>query len=196
MALADIIRRIEDDARIEADAVVARASNEAAAHLAEAAQHTKEEVDRLVLNARKEAEAAASTRIAAARLAARDEALRARRALLDEALQAVVDAIAALDDDDYVRLLGERLVAGARTGDTVSLGRADATREEALRAFVAAHPTELSLEWTDAPAPVERGVVLSAARTSLEITPRTLVEARRADVEAMLAAALFGNMEA
>ncbi len=193
MALADIINRIEGDAEREAHRVVRDAEELSARRASETLERARAQAERTRERIRRETEVEAATRVAAARLAARDEALRERRALVEEALAAVVTSLEALPDEEFARFLAAAIAREARSGDVVSLAPADQSLRETIRGIVEKSAPGLELEWSEKPAPLERGALVTGGRTRAEITARALVDACRGDLEVTVASSLFGS---
>jgi vacuolar-type H+-ATPase subunit E/Vma4 len=197
MALADIIGRIESDAAAEAGALLKAARAQASDIIAEAESIADREAAELVRNAEAEARARAETMRANARLAVRDEALLAKRSVIDRALAEVEARIAGLPDGQYAALIAREVAQQARGGDTVRVASPDALRLSALAAAVQeATGRDLGLVFSPEPAALEHGVVLETDRVSSEVSPRSIVEARREHLTAMAADILFGTKEA
>jgi len=192
MALADIIGRIESDAGAEARAVLESARARAAGIIAEAEAAAARSAEEHVAAAERDARSEAQTLLANARLTARDEALAAKRALIDRVLAEAEERLVALPDTDYLALIARGVARQARGGDTVRIAPADAVRLAGLpEAADAAAGRPLELRVSDEPAPLDRGVTLSRDRVSSEVSARSLVEARRDQLVALVASVLF-----
>ena len=197
MALADIINRIETQAREEAQ----RIEQETAARLADIRQDAEQSAERqrhsAIAKATRQAEADAATLVAAAKLTVRDESLTRKRALVDEAIARVVEQIKALPDDRYVRFMARRIADSARPGDTVSVAASDRHRVEAISRELVQIAPGLTVVWSDEPAEeLDRGAVIAGDRVRSVVSPESAVEAIRSDLEVRLSGALFGNGEA
>ncbi|MBF4510432.1 MAG: hypothetical protein ISP10_08175 [Aeromicrobium sp.] len=196
MALRDIIGRIEADAGAEARAVLDAARERAEAIVAEAEAAAEHEATDLIAARERDALSEAQTLEAGARLEARDAALTTKRSLIDEVLADVERRLVSLPDDEYLRLIARGVAVQARGGDTVRVAEADAGRLRALPAAAdeaagRAHGLTLGSE----PAPLEHGVMLYADRVSSEVSPRSLLDARRDHLTAMVAGLLFADPE-
>ncbi|GAB4289051.1 MAG: hypothetical protein Kow0067_14870 [Coriobacteriia bacterium] len=195
MALADIIGRIESDAGHEARAV----SEAAAARAAEIISAAEDEAERLRADALeravREAEAEAATIAANARLTARDRALAAKRELVEAVLARAAEELEALPAEEYARLIAAGVVDAARGDDVVRVAGADRGRLAGLADVVATVASQrgrrLDLTFSDEPAPLEHGVMLESHRVSAEVSVRAMIEARRAELMALAASALF-----
>jgi vacuolar-type H+-ATPase subunit E/Vma4 len=194
VAIDDIVTRIAADARDEGDALLdaARADAERARGdgRARADARTASEAARGAA----EAERDAATLLANARLAARDALLTARQALDGEALQRVEAALIGSDDDRYAALLVRGIAEAADGCSSLRVGTADADRlRRTLPKALAAAGVALRID--DAPADIERGVVLSGDRVRVEVSAAAMLKARRDDLLAEVDAALFGKGE-
>lgn len=191
MALADIINRIEADAAAEAAQLLADADARASEALDTAGREAGEQAARIRANAERDADQEVATRLAGARLAARDKELIARRTLIDEAMIALSAAVEALPAEEYARFIGTRIASSVRSGDSVVVGTEDATLVAAVRAAVETAAPGVELVWPSETAPFARGALVSSPRTRFEVTPRSVIESQRAELEIRLARALF-----
>lgn len=196
MALADILTRLASDAAEESAEIARQAEERAEAMLAAArADAARASADALE-RAKREATAEAQTLRATARLAARDTALAARGELVAEVLDGVADALAALPDDEYAAFFARAVADAARGGETVLVAPADRERlAQRLRAALSAQAPSLALEFSDEPAPIERGVYLRGERVSVDLSVDAVVAARRDELAMKVAAILFGERE-
>jgi vacuolar-type H+-ATPase subunit E/Vma4 len=196
VALADIIRRIEQDAADGSGRIIAEAQERADALIAEARVKAESQYAARIESARRMAESRAATKVASARLIARDGALAAKRRLVDESLERVLASLAEMPMDDYARMLAATIADRARDGDTVRFASTDSAVARSVRDAVAVDAPDLSVEWSEEPASIDRGAVLEGRRTRLEVSPRSLIEERRDQLVHVLAGLLFGEEEA
>lgn len=192
MAIDDIVARIDSDAQAEAGALLdaARAASERT--IAEATDRAESRAAQARERGRSAAEREASTLRAAARLAARDRMLAARQELVAEALKRVEAELAALPDAEYARLLARELARTSIPSGVLYLGHADAARlRAALPAALSA--AGIDVEIAEASADIERGVVLVGDRVRIEVSPASIIEADRGELEAEVDRALFGE---
>ncbi len=192
MAIEDIVGRIEGDAAAEGAALLAAAHADAERMLAEAGARADARAAHALEAGRSKAEREAATIVAGARLAARDASLAARQAQGVEALSRLEAALVALPDDRYAALLVRELSSSPLPAGVVRLGSADTARlGAALPAALSAAGLTLTIDGGDAG--IERGVVLVGDRVRIEVSPASLVYARRADLESRADRALFGE---
>lgn len=193
MALADIIARLHADAEAEA-AAIKTAGDE---RVAEALAAARAKADAILADATELAETVASresaTVVVNARLRARDEAVAARRALIEKALNQAADAIAELPDERYALVLAKRIAQTAGGGETVSFGRLDAGRADAVMRAVKESAPQLLLTQSGEPAPFDRGVLLTGDRKRVDLSLGSLVDERRDELELAVAGVLFGE---
>lgn len=189
MAIDDIVGRIAVDAQDEAEVLLAAARADAERRTSEARMRADARTAAERASARSALEREAATLLANARLAARDAMLTARRSLDDEALSRVEETLVSLDDVRYASLLAREIAASAEGCTSLRVGSADAVRlMRSLPAALAAAGVALPID--EAPADVERGVVLLGDRLRVEVSAAAIVDARRdallADVDALL----------
>ncbi|HEY5548042.1 MAG TPA: V-type ATP synthase subunit E family protein [Coriobacteriia bacterium] len=189
MAIDDIVTRIAGDAQDESGALLAAARADAERTTSEARARADARAAASLVRARADADREETTLLANARLAARDAMLSARRALDDEALARVEEALLSLDDERYVTLLAREIVVSAEGCTSLRLGSADPDRlRRTLPAALKAVGVTLAID--EAPADVERGVVLEGDRLRVEVSAAAIVASRRdallADADALL----------
>ncbi len=190
MAIADILKRIDSDAKSESDAIIAEAEREAAETLAAAKKRAVAESERMLERARSEAENEASTRLAAARLSARDRLLAVKQDLVEQVLGDVAVQIEGLPDDEYTELIAEEVAKIARENERLLIGEADHKRLS-KHLPVALKKSGVKLDIDGATEEIQRGVILSGERVRAEVSPQALVDASRDRLTSLIADALF-----
>lgn len=193
MALADIIERIESDARAEAESIIAAAEERAGTVLAGARDRANTAKDDTLSAAERAAKRDAETIVVNARLRARDSLVAAKRDMIDTALRDAAEVVASLDDDAYAGFLARYITAAARGGETVSFGAKDAGRASKVMARVAESAPGLDLRQGEPAAAFDRGVVLTGSRVRVDLSLHALVEDRRDELESTAASVLFGE---
>jgi len=197
VALADILNRIDVDANSEAQAVVDAAQAETDRLLEDARSQADDAADALVRAAAREASLEAQTMLANARLQARDSLLSAKREVLDRALVLLEERIVGMTDAGYTEFLARAIVAAARGGERVMVAAADATRLAGLSAAVAANAGgSLVLVYDDTPSDIEHGVMLLGDRDSVDLSIAGIIDGQREELLMRLAARVFGDEEA
>lgn len=192
MALADIIRRIERDAAAEAAGIIKAAEDGAALLVSEAIASASARGERSLAAAERAAEEEARTRLAGARLRGRDRMLAERRELIDRVLRTTVERISSLPDEEYAALLARGVARMARGDERVAPGRLDADRlRETLPAALRAAGSTAIVG--DVESSLDHGVQLEGVRMRVVISPTTIVESRRAELESLANDALFGD---
>jgi len=194
VAIDDIVTRIAADARDESQVLVDAARSDADRIRADAVARAEARTAGEAVKGRADAERDAATLLANARLQARDALLTARYALDAEALAAVEAALVALDDDRYAALLARGIAEAADACDSLRPGTADVDR---LRRALpgALKVAGVALQVDDAPADIERGVVLSGDRVRVEVSAAAMIQARRDELLSQVDAELFGKDE-
>jgi vacuolar-type H+-ATPase subunit E/Vma4 len=190
VAIEDILARIAADAGSEAAAILAAAQDDARRVVGEA--KARSDADAAVVRAREHARAAAeaSALTAGARLRARDAALTARVGLAQEALRGAVDALVALPDAEYAALIARGVAQAGAGGGTVLVGGDDASRLRPVLAKALA-AEGVTLPVGDGRPDVARGVVVIGDGLRVEVSPASLVEARRDELLALADGLLF-----
>lgn len=194
MALVDIIGRIESDAGAEAGLILERAREHAEGMIAQAESEAAASAAARISAAERDARAEGETLEANARLSARDAALTAKRELVDRVLAEAEVRLIALPDAAYVALIARAVAHQARGGDTVRIAAADRGRLKGLAdAVTRVAGRDLGLVFADEPARLEHGVTLAADRVSSEVSPSSLLDAKRDRLIATVAGILFGD---
>lgn len=197
MALADVLDRILADAQSEAQAVTDEATAQAAGLMDAARERAEKRSARTLADAERDARRQAQTIAAGARLEARDAALAAKGALIERALAGVREHLAALPPGEYAAFLAREIVAAARGDERVLVAPDDRERLAGLAAAVKAEAAsagrQISLTFSDEPAPVAHGVVLRGERDSVDLSVAGIVEARKDALSMRLASALFDD---
>lgn len=192
MALADIIKRIDRDARAEADALVLAAEQEADTLRRQAQESGQTVLTELVARAEREAAEESRTRLATARLRGRDRILAEKRVLIGRVLDAATEQLIALPDDRYGALLAREVARAARGGERLRPASAEAERlRDVLPAALEAAGADVTL--AEPTADIERGVMLEGNRMRVEISPVSLVASDRSRLEEVVSDVLFGS---
>jgi len=194
VALADILKRIDADAKGESDAIIAEAEREAEEMLAEAKKRAAAHSEQMLARARDEADNEASTRLAAARLDARDRMLGVKQDLVERVLKDIVSRIEGLPDDEYAALIAREVADIARGDERLLVGEADHSRlskslPKALK------EAGVKVEVGDSTKEIKHGVMLQGDRVRADVSPQALVDANRDRLTSLVADALFGNGE-
>jgi vacuolar-type H+-ATPase subunit E/Vma4 len=193
VAIADIISRIADDARAEADGIIASAKRRAAEREAEVRAQATREAKRLADLADEQARVEAGTLLANARLSARDRLLSAKRERAEAVLESVRERIESLPDGEYAQLIARRVAASALPGQIVRVAPADRDRLATLGSLLGAAGVDVRVD--DEPAEAARGVVLEGGGVRVDVSPASLIATRRDELLHLAAEALFGNKE-
>ena len=194
MAIADILTRIEDDAKAEADAILAAARERAEAVESRARSAAEHEAARLKTKADIDARSEAATLLANARLAARDALLGAKKDLADRVLDGVRERVEALPDAEYAAFIADGIAAVALSGQRVRVAAADRQRLASLGSLLAARGIELIL--TDEVADLPRGAYVEGDRVRVEVSAAATIADRHAELLPVVVAGLFGEQEA
>ncbi|MGI6307583.1 MAG: V-type ATP synthase subunit E [Dethiobacteria bacterium] len=114
-----ISRRILDDARAQAEKIVAEAAGKASAILAEAEKEAGKRKEQILERAQKEAEEQKRRILGIAQLDARKEILAAKQELIEETFEQAVARLVNLEEAAYLDYLRQMLLASMKTGEEV-----------------------------------------------------------------------------
>ncbi len=192
MALADILRKIAEDAAREADAIVLEAEQAADEVRAQARTAATAKHERIVAEARERAEAGARTRLARARITARDSALAARREMVERVRAEAVARLEARPAPQYAALIATEVARFARGGERLHIAEADRERlESELPAALAAAGADVEVAGvTDA---ISHGVLLAGDRVRTEISVAAIVAEHADTLTTRIAEVLFDD---
>jgi len=194
VAIGDIVTRIAADARDEGDALLDAARADAERVRGDASTRADARTASEAARGIADAERDAATLLANTRLAVRDALLTARQALDREAIERVEAALIGSDDERYAALLARGIAEAVGACNSLRVGTADADRlRRSLPKALAAAGVALRVD--DAPADIERGVVLLGDRVRVEVSAAAMLKARHDDLLAEVDAALFGKGE-
>jgi vacuolar-type H+-ATPase subunit E/Vma4 len=194
VALADILKRIDRDTESEAGAIISTAKEQADRARDEARREAAAYVDAALDRAQREVADEARTRLASARLRGRDRVLTEKRVLIERVLADAVGQLEELPDERYAALIAREIAAAARGGERVRLARRDSARlADPLAAQLRERGVDVQVAGdTD---DVAAGVVLVGERMRVEISPASLMQTRRVQLEAHVTEVLFGEKD-
>jgi V/A-type H+-transporting ATPase subunit E len=191
VAIADIITRIEDDARAEADAIISAARERADAVRERARIDAEREAERIVERTLTQAKVEADTLLANARLAARDSLLAAKKDLAERALTEAETRLESLPDDEYAALIAREVAKVAVPGQRVRVSAADGSRLSTLDALLRDAGVDVTVE--DGSADVDRGVCVEGDGVRVEVSAASYIAEHRADLLHVAVGVLFSG---
>jgi len=191
VAIADIITRIEDDARAEANVITGAARERAEAVEARARAEAEREASLIIERAIAQARVEAATVLANARLTARDSLLAAKKDLAERALAEVRTRLEDLPDDEYASFIARRVAKVAVPGQRVRVAAADRSRLETLGSLLDGAGVDMAV--SDEPADIERGVYVEGDGVRVEVSPASYIAERHAELLQVAVKALFGG---
>lgn len=112
-----IIKRIEDEAKAEADAILAEAVQKAKAITDSAASETEALVDKIEKEAENQAQETRRRRLAVAEMEARKAALAQKQRIIDEAFDLALQDLAALPEAEIEALVTPMVLEAAEGGE-------------------------------------------------------------------------------
>jgi len=197
MAVEDIIKKISEDARSEADALLSFARAEADA-IREKAQRQADELKAEMTQKAQERAKEHGARIEMlATLEFRKEILRAKKKLIEEALKKAEDTIRNFARDDYLSFLrfiilsevdsgNEEIILSAAHRDLLTPDFLDGLNNEL-------GPSKGNLRLSEETGDFSGGVILRDGRKETNLTLKSLIESERDKLEPFVANILFGE---
>jgi len=193
MAVEDILKKIESDAREAALAIVAEMEREAETVLDGARTKAAREKERLKARAEQRAAEERNRIMTLAKLSARRDLLSEKQRLIDEVFAGAREKMIALGRDDYRRAMRAYLIDNVESGDEeVVVAEGDdridqAFLDEVSREIGRGGGLRLSKERR----PIGGGFVLVSGRTEVNCALDTILRAARERLETEVAGILF-----
>ncbi|HHT46131.1 MAG TPA: hypothetical protein GX004_02410 [Firmicutes bacterium] len=194
-----ICRRILADAREKAEKISAEAANKADDILSGAEKEAEKRREQILGRAQKEAEEQKRRILGIAQLDARKKMLAAKQELIDEAFKQALDALLNLDEQTYLAVLQEMLLASIKTGDEVIiLSPRDKDRIpelfwKELNSKLAATGIKSKLSISEEVAEISGGFILQSGGIEMNNSFNSLLEMHRDELEMEVAAILFNE---
>ena len=195
MAVDDILKRIEADARTEAERIVAERQKEGEAVLDEARRKRDALKEKLGARARQRADEARNRIVTLAKLAARRELLNEKQRLIDRAFDGAREKVLAMSREEYRRLIRGLLERAVEDGENeVIVDTGEDRIDQAFLDDVARNLGESTkLRLSSARRPIGGGFVLRRGRTETNQALDTILRDARERLETEVAAILFGG---
>ncbi len=193
MALADIKKRIETDAKNEAEKILEKAEKQAK-EIREKAQEeikkTQEEYDRKL---EKEKPEIFERRKIVARLDVQKMELGARRKLIDQVFDSAVEKLQKMEDAEYEQFISKLLKKALSEGKgTVIPGKEEKLiTKEWLRKFNEENKTDIELSKESSPA--KGGFIYRVGDVDINCTFGVLLDNLREELEAEVVKSLFSD---
>ena len=194
MALDDILRKIESDAKQDASALVDEGRREADAVLAAARARAEAERARLESIAAQRADEERNRIVTLAKLSARRDLLAEKQRLIERVFDETHKRLAAMPADAYRQFIKSALLSSVETGDEeVVIGEDESRIDQAFlddvsRAIGGGAKLVLSSERRR----IDGGFILKRGKTETNSTLATIIRAAREEYESEVAAILFG----
>ncbi len=195
----NIIRRIADEARQEADSVLSEANAKAKELERAAAAETDAEIERIEREAEEKAAELRRRRLAVAEMEARKDILAQKQAMLDEAFAGALTKLSSLPDSAAAALLTPLVVEEADGNETLVVTKKDrALYEKSLLASLnkalikAGKPGKLTLSKNSGS--FAGGLVLVSDVLEKNISFEALLRGVREESEKAIGELLFGEV--
>jgi len=199
MALEDILRKIEEDARREADKILSEARARAEEILHSAEQEAERIRENLLEEARREAQTHKSRLISMAQLDMRKEILQEKQNLIDQVFQIALERLLRMEDEEYRELIREMLKQVVEHGDEeIILCERDKPRIS--QGFIQALNKELESEGklgklsiAEETGDFSGGFILRRGKIELNNSFDALLQAAKDEMRSELSQILFGE---
>ncbi len=199
MALEDILRKIEEDARREADKILSEARARAEEILQGAEREAEQTRQNLLEEARREAQTHKSRLISMAQLDMRKEILQEKQSLIDQVFQRALERLVGMEDEEYRELIREMLKQLVEHGDEeIILCERDKSRIS--QGFMQALNKELESEGklgkltiAEETGDFSGGFILRRGKIELNNSFDALLQAAKGEMKTELSQILFGE---
>ncbi|NMB40480.1 MAG: hypothetical protein GX996_00870 [Firmicutes bacterium] len=194
-----ISRRILNDARAQAEKIVAEATEKANGIRAGAEKETAERKERILERAQKEAEEQKRRILGMAQLDARKDMLAAKQEMIEKAFEQALAELTNLEKDAYLEYLQKMLLASMKTGEeTVILSPRDKDKIPAkfwknLRRELTATGRKGKPSLGPEAPDIKGGFILQSGGVEINNTFQALLEMQRDELEPEVASLLFGE---
>lgn len=199
MALEDILRKIEEDAKREADKILSEARERAEEILQTAKLEAKQTKENLLKEAHREAQTHKSRLISMAQLDMRKEILQEKQNLIDQAFQKALKRLTEMEDEEYRELIREMLKGVVEHGDEeIILSERDKSRIS--QGFIQALNKELESEGklgkltiAEETGDFSGGFILRRGKIELNNSFDALLQSAKGEMRTELSRILFGE---
>ena len=197
MAVEDIIKKIDEDARSEADSLLSIAKAEADAIREKAHRQTEELRAEMMQKAEERAKEHAARIEMLASLEFRKEILREKKRLIEESLEKAENAIRDFAPNDYLSFLKKIILSEVESGNEEIIASA-AHRDLLTPDFLNSINNELgaskgNLRLSEESGDFSGGVILRDGKKETNLTLKSLIESERDRLEPFVANILFGE---
>ncbi|OPZ94431.1 MAG: V-type ATP synthase subunit E [Firmicutes bacterium ADurb.Bin419] len=192
-----IIGRILEDARLQADATIKRAGEEAANIIRSASEDAEAKKKQIIEKAELEAVEVKKRLIAVAELEARKQKLKAKQEVVDEAFELALQKLNNLPDLEYQNILVEMISNSIETGkEEVLLSLRDKQRLDPgfinqLNKKLSQKGVTGNLKISDEDRNISGGFILKTGDIEINNSFEAIIRMNRDDIEAEVIKALF-----
>lgn len=186
-----ILDKINGDTQIVVDKIIAEAEIKAQA-IIDKAEKTNKAIEADCVNSLSKAyDEIISRRETVARLDAKKIVMHAKKQAMDEIFIKAKQAIIALSDKEYLKIIESMIVANASDGDKVIPSASDSKRVTAKFVKSIATKYNLNIEHSDKVGEFDGGVILESVNFDKNLTLDAELDALRNDAEAEYADKIF-----
>ncbi|MBD3368222.1 MAG: hypothetical protein GF405_08650 [Candidatus Eisenbacteria bacterium] len=197
MALEDIIRKIEADAKQDAESLAKKGRREAEAIVAAARERAEKERERLDAVAKQRADEERNRVVTLARLSARRELLAEKQRLIDRVFKEAHKRLSEMPAEEYRRFIKGILADAVETGtEEVAIGENERRIDQAFLDEVSREiGGDARLTLASERRRIDGGFILKRGRTETNSSLETILRAARERQESEVASVLFGSKE-
>ncbi len=192
-----IIGRILEDARLQADATIKRAGEEAANIIRSASEDAEAKKKQIIEKAELEAVEVKKRLIAVAELEARKQKLKAKQEVVDEAFELALQKLNNLPDLEYQSILVEMISNSIETGkEEVLLSQRDKQRLDPgfidqLNKKLSQKGVNGNLKISDEARNISGGFILKSGDIEINNSFEAIIRMKRDDIETEVIKSLF-----
>ena len=186
-----IIAHIEDDARKQAEAILAEAEEKCAAVRADFEEQAKKLYSEKIRDGVKACQDREDGALRIARMEARKSVLAVKQEMVSKSFDLAREQILSLPEEDYVAFLKKLALSAGLTGDEEILLNAGDREKIGAKLIEALKGEGKTLKLSDETADIAGGLILRRGNVETNCSVELLVELSRAELSGKLAELLF-----
>jgi len=187
-----ITQRIEADAQVEIDSILAEAKTSAAAIAVNYQAQAEKEKAELESRNRKNADERLERLVSVAHMESRKVALGAKQKMVDAAFDRALEKLCSLPEEQYVDVLAALLEKASSTGSEEVVFSAEDREKVGAAALAKVNASGKQLTLSEETRPIRGGFILRDGNVEINCTFDTLVRLQRSETAGTVAKILFG----